>query len=383
MSPDGSRVAYWHAYDPAAVEIAPLDASPSLVVPNSVTFRSFSSGIGLGSEAADALAWAGDSRSLWAVRQDRLVPGGWAVSGLRPVRIGPDGTIRDLPLLRHEAGPLDALMWIGHSGLALAQFGTRGSRYRPEHEDPAPTFAIVDASRGEVRDSVRLDRIEALRERLRDRGTFTGGAAAAILPDGRIKMVVHFPRTFRPRAEPGEPDQSPGLWFVWTEGEEPRHLPTPPAETRGIPFGLSRDGSKLLMSRMLWAEGYWRISCRIPCRTPPPPRPPVSGSVAELIDLESGRTVWRIEGDALGAWAAGHDPVVSPDGGHALVELPPDEDGGRVIALVSMRDGRILGRIAPTYTSSYPHRFGFRGDGRAIWVAVGGSVLVYALEPTI
>lgn len=73
---------------------------------------------------------------------------------MRPVLAYVSGTVELLPEPRHPAGPLDALLWINGRGLALAQFGTRGSHYRPEHADPAPTFAYLDAEAGRVLDSL-------------------------------------------------------------------------------------------------------------------------------------------------------------------------------------------------------------------------------------
>jgi hypothetical protein len=86
---------------------------------------------------------------------------------MRPVRTVQQGEIEPLPELHHAAGPLDALLWAGGDGLAVAQFGTRGGFYRPEHDDPNPTFAIVDARRGIVLDTLPFDAIEPLRGRNR------------------------------------------------------------------------------------------------------------------------------------------------------------------------------------------------------------------------
>jgi hypothetical protein len=53
-------------------------------------------------------------------------------------------------LLKNVAGRLDGIRWVGGGGLALAEFGTKGHYYRPEHDDPTPSLAIVDGRRGRV-----------------------------------------------------------------------------------------------------------------------------------------------------------------------------------------------------------------------------------------
>src|SRR3546814_20979345 len=48
------------------------------------------------------------------------------------------------------------MLWVGNSGLALAEFGTKGNYYRPEHDDPTPTLGIVDGRRGKVLQTVPM-----------------------------------------------------------------------------------------------------------------------------------------------------------------------------------------------------------------------------------
>ena len=50
------------------------------------------------------------------------------------------------------------------------------------------------------------------------------------------------------------------------------------------------------------------------------------------------------------------------------------------IALIDMRTGRILQRIAPTLTGSYKPSFGFTAGGRRAWVDVGNVILVYEVR---
>ena len=126
-----------------------------------MTFRNFAGIGGSHGTAPDSLAWATDSRSLWSVRQRIVSPGGWALSGLIPISIGHDGTIRELPALHHPAGPLDGILWVGGDGLALAQFGTHGGYYRPPHDDICPDDR--DGRRGARASARRLPRWRACR----------------------------------------------------------------------------------------------------------------------------------------------------------------------------------------------------------------------------
>ncbi|HYI41710.1 MAG TPA: hypothetical protein VE053_15485 [Allosphingosinicella sp.] len=82
--------------------------------------------------------------------------------------------MRPLPALRHPARPLDGLQWIGGEGRALALFGARGGYYRPEHEDPEPTLAMVDAGLGRVLASVPARTLPRLRRRLDAHGLMVG-----------------------------------------------------------------------------------------------------------------------------------------------------------------------------------------------------------------
>jgi len=377
VSPDGSSLARWPTHQ-APMEIAALDRPGLVSLHNRVTFRNFAAG-GQGT-TPDSLAWATDSRSLWGVRQRLASRGGWALSGLTSISIGRDGTIRDLPALRHPAGPLDGILWVGGDGLALAQFGTLGGSYRPPHNDISPTIAMVDAARGRVLADFPVEGIPGFAARLRAHGMMISGATAALLSDGRIRAVVQFSRwTETPRTaagQEGEPIRHSGSWLVWTQGEAPRIRPTPYPGDHHNPLALSPDGSKLLVVRPLQPDGV-QVHCRIPCRGPPPPPPtPVDGSVAELIDVASGRVLWRVSARADRFWNRGSPPVIGGDGNYALIPLPPTSDRAP-IALIDMRTGRIVQRIAPTLTGSYTPSFGFTAGGRRAWVEIGNVILVY------
>lgn len=377
VSPNGGGIAFWQD-GPSPIEIAALDGSGRVSLPNRVTFRNF---VFMGDDfgtARDAFAWASDSRSLWGVRQRIGSPAGWAFSGLTPISIGRDGTIRELPALEHPAGPLDGILWVGGDGLALAQFGTRGGYYRPEHDDAAPTLAMVDAGRGRVLAAFPASGVPGLAERVRQWGLRASGAAATVLSDGRIRAVVQFSRwADRPPGTPAgaEPIMRPGLWLVWTQGEALRVWPAPYPGDRSNPVAFSPDGSKLLVVRPLQPDGV-QIQCRIPCRGPPPPPPtPVDGYAAELIDIASGRVLWRVPARADQFWRTRAPPVISGDGRYALIQTPPEGDRNS-IAVIDMRTGRIVQRIAPTRTWSNQHSAGFTADGRA-WVLMGSFMLVY------
>jgi hypothetical protein len=386
VSPDGTAVARWQRGIPAPVEIAALGRSGTVTVPNRVTFENIV-GIGGGSfgTAPDALAWSSDSSVLWAVRQKVMNPSGFALSGLYPMQISREGDIKLLPELRHRAGPLDGLLWVGGNGLALAQFGVMGNYYKPEHDDVDPTLAIVDAVRGRVLASLPALIVQDLRKRVQALGLRVSGATATVLPDGRIKAVVQFGRwAERPAGTPdgksGEPIIHPGVWLVWTQGETPQEWTAPYADDRSNPLALSSDGSKLLVVRSLQPEGV-QVSCRIPCRGPPrPPPTPVSGPVAELIDVGSGRVVWRLPATATQFWSQGSAPAISPDGHYALIEVPP-RSKYRPIALVDMKNGRVVQTIKPSHVGSYQHSFGFTKGGHRAWGVVGNTVRTYAFRP--
>ena len=382
VSPDGTRVARWSPHGPeATLEAVTVEGNRMFSLPNRVTFDNFSQlGDAFGS-SPPALAWARDSGSLWTVRQQLALPSGWVLSGLQPLRVGSDGRVRELPALRHPAGPLDGLLWIGGEGLALAQFGTRGRYYRPEHEDSAPTLAFVDASRGSVLQSFRVDRFSSLRERLAAHGLMVRGATGTILPDGRARAVLHFfpwsqGSTEVVNGQTRPPVRHPSLWLLWTQGERPVALSGPLPDDRANAATFTPDGSKMLVARELQPEGV-RVSCRIPCPhlQGPPPRP-VTGTLVELFDLPSGRSRWRVPARVDNFWNQNAPHAVSPDGRYALVQAPP-ENGRLPLALVRMRDGRIVQKISPFQFGSYRHGFGFTARGRRVWVASGNLLLVY------
>lgn len=383
VSPDGRWAAVWHEGSPASLDIAPMDGSARAGVSNKVSFRNFARlGSDLGT-ARDAFAWRTDSAAIWTVQQQTTSPGSWALSGLMPVSVDRFKTLEALPPPKHRSGPLDALMWIGNEGRALAQFGSRGGYYRPEHADPSPTFALIDAAEGRVLHDLAAHAVPSLRPRLRAHGLRVAvtGATGTILRDGRIKVVIQTDRWAEPLPRPpGGPDPAPrvhpGLWLIWTQGQKPREWVDPyPGDERNA-LALSPDGSKLLVVRPLQPVGVQIFDCR-GCQPPPPPTA-VSGPVAELVDLATRRVEWRVQARAAQFWSQSAPPAISPDGRFALIEMPPNNER-RPIALIDMEDGRVVQRLAPSHTYSYAHSFGFTQSGRRVWVAVGNQVGLYDL----
>jgi hypothetical protein len=99
----------------------------------------------------------------------------------------------------------------------------------------------------------------------------------------------------------------------------------------------------------------------------------VRGPIAALHDLRSGRLLWQVESqDDWGTVQAA--PVISPDGRYALVGLPP-HSGEPDLAVVSMRDGRVLQQIRAQSDSRAA--YGFSPDGRTAWVAEGSTALFF------
>ena len=151
-----------------------------------------------------------------------------------------------------------------------------------------------------------------------------------MLPDGRIRAVVQFSRwTETPAAPPParKASRSATPDSGWS-GRRARRRCTWPAPYPGDhhnPLALSPDGSKLLVVRPLQPDGVQVELPRAPCRGPPPPPPtPVSGPVAELIDIaEPAGAVARVRarGPILESGLAARDQRRRP--------LCPDRDPAR------------------------------------------------------
>jgi hypothetical protein len=274
---------------------------------------------------------------------------------MRPVRTTENGALELLPQLQHDAGPLDALLWAGGAGLAVAEFGTRGGFYRPEHDDPTPTFAIIDAQRGLLLDALPFDAIEPLRKLVQGAAPYAlvKNAAATTLPDGRVRVLL-----------------SVGQWIVWTQGEAPRILPDPYAGESHSRMVLSPDGSRILVGRMLRTDGGFcgRVGGCLPGR-------PVEGVLAALHDLKTGREIWALRATAIADFEF-PSPAISPDGRYAMVGLMPG-DVRPLIALISMNDGKTV-QTLPAPGGAYA--MGFANEGRTAWTHAYGVTALYDLR---
>jgi hypothetical protein len=301
-----------------------------------------------------AFAWSADSRFLWSATHEKMHPSGFALTPMQPVRTAGDGQLQELPKLEHAAGPLDALLWAGSDGLAVAQFGTRGGYYRPQHDDVAPTFAIVDASRGLAIDALPFASVPSLLEhRGHSPRAAVKNAAARVLRDGRVRALL-----------------SVGAWVVWTSGEAPRIVPDPYVGQSHSQMVLAPDGSTVLVARLLRTDGGMcgrTGGCR--------PGRPVEGVLAAAHDLASGRALWAIRATAT----ADHEfpaPAISDDGRHALVGLMP-QTTGPIIALVAMQDGTIVQTLP---TPGGPYAMGFARGGATVWAHAHGVTALYDLQ---
>jgi hypothetical protein len=355
VSPDGQSIAYLDGE--RILWVARLDGGKAWTEyrTDMGVFARFGSNI----RSLPAIAWAANSRFLWAASQDKVRPSGFATSPLRPLRTAENGSVEPLAELRHETGPLDALLWAGHAGLAVAQFGTRGGFYRPPHDDPSPTFAIVDAARGNVLDTLPFASVEWLRKYLsRDASAvLVRNAAATALPDGRVRALL-----------------SVGEWVVWTQGEPARAMPDPYAAEYHNRLVLSPDGRHVLVGRLLRTQGGICGGRTGGCR----PGSPVEGVLAALHDLDRGQPLWTIRARVTND----HEfptPAISPDGRHALVGLVPTHAGPR-IALVTMDRGEIV-QTLPTPGGTYS--MGFTHEGRSVWTHAHGLTALYDIRDPV
>jgi hypothetical protein len=146
--------------------------------------------------------WSKNSQSIFGVRQDTAKPSGFALGPLSPSLFNIDGTSQTLAKLNNAAGPLDEIYWIGQRGMAVAAFGTKGSYYRPEHPDPRPTLAFVDARAGKVLQSIAIADIPGVTAKPRVN-------AVSSDPDGRSVLLT----------------LAPNQWVLWILGQLPRLVP--------------------------------------------------------------------------------------------------------------------------------------------------------------
>lgn len=292
--------------------------------------------------------WFKDSRSVLGVKQETMKPSGFALGPLRPVKFSLDGSETQLPALSHPSGPLDEIFWVGRSGLAIAAFGTKGGYYRPEHEDKAPTLAIVDAIAGKVLDTFPVKAIEGLAPR-----TMMGSIVSRLDERGRVNALINFP---------------PRKWIWWVQGEAPRSVPLGASELYTTQFAVSPDGRSVLVMKNLSANG---VICELDPNCPPPT--PSTGAIAELREISTGKLIWSVTGTA-NRFSSSDRPAISPDGRYALISMP-EADRGPTTALVSMQSGRVLQQIPDPWTSECA--VGFSQDSKIAWISGGSALVTY------
>lgn len=334
-SPDRNSVFKYHSSD--GLYIARTRASS--------TVQQFAGKV-TGSSWSIPFAWFRDSRSVFGVRQETTKPSGWALGPKRPFRFRIDGSAEELPKLTNPAGPLDELYWVGNGGFALAGFGTKGQYYRPEHPDPNPTIAFVDARAGRVLQSVAMADMPFL-----DVKAIILEVASGLDRRGNPFALIRF---------------TPQKWVLWVHGQKPRLVPIK-VETRIMPHSaISPDGKSALIMENLSATG---MICE---RNPKCPAPtPQSGPIAGHYALPSGKLLWKLNGTAK-TFASSDVPAVSPDGRFALASMPTG-----TIALLSMKNGAVLQEIPKLASGA----MGFSNDGRTIWITYGSTLVYYRLKP--
>lgn len=305
--------------------------------------------------------WAADSKTVLGVTQ-KTTRSGFSLGPYKPTLFGTDGTNTPLPGLNHPAGPLDELYWAGNNGLAIAAFGTQGGYYQPEHEDPSPTIALVNARTGNVLQATPIATIPGLTDEDRIARIATRRDAT-----GRIHALMLFNHS--------------GAWVSWVQGQKPQVVSLNPwwaewlssvvnLRTDLMPFILTPDAKHVLIMKNLSAVGP---ICEFNTKCPAPTAQ--SGMVAELREIATGKQIWTVQGTATE-----HDnstlPAISPDGRYALISLPYS---GKpyTLALISMASGKTLQHL--------PNRgaqgFGFSEDGKTVWVGGLDDLTLYTFKP--
>lgn len=331
----------------------------------------------------DALSWRSDGLALWSIEQE-LQPGGWAISGLTPILIEADGKIQRFTPLQHEAGPLDRLAWVDDDGLAIAEFGTRGNFYRPQRDNLSPTLAIVDVPSGSILDSITSDDAEVLRLRAEsNQGLRYSSSSSVRLPDGRVRVLLSLGRVVdRSHVQDMKAWMKnkrflPATLLVWTQGEKPAAIPIS-FDFVAARAELTPDGGQALVWRPLQPDGVIHIECFQDC-PPLPAVTPVNDTIAALVSTETGQTLWKLKATASEAWNSFGGAAISPTGEFALIALPAAKHQ-QMIALLSMKNGRILQRFSLACNGCYPQSFGFVRNGDQMWIAAYGKIAFYDLK---
>ncbi len=337
LSPDGSKIFTFHALK--GLWVGGVDrAGADYTFPVRVSLSIWTTTV--------PFEWLADSSAVFGVAQDKN-RGGFALAGLQPYLFTTTGGQTRLPVLSHPNGPLDEIFWIGGTGLAFATFGTRGSYYKPEHEDPHPTIALVDAKAGRVLDAVETVTIPTLPDYKR----FVA-ASSRIDRSGQARVLTAW---------------LPDTWMLWDQGDKPRIVPIH-NKAKHPRYTLSMDGSKVLIMGNLSATG---LICEF--QTPCPPPTPQTGVIAELREVISGRLVWSKTGKA-DIFSTSRIPAISPDDRYALITMPGEKD---YVALVSMIDGSVLQHFQmPGWANP---TLGFSPDGKEAWITGGSTMATFSL----
>ncbi|NOJ48831.1 hypothetical protein [Bradyrhizobium archetypum] len=363
VSPNGNAVVYLEggthfAAERKVLHIARLDAGND--------WRSHPLAMGALWQFSDAdrsvpaYRWASNSAGVWTATRENIGPDGINRSGLQPAFIAlEDNRIQLFEPPRHAAGPLDGLLWAGGDGLALARFGARGASYQPQRHDKNPTFAIVDARRGTVLDTLPFDVFRAISKEHYIANL--DNAAATRLQNGKVRAVL----------------LALNQWAVWTQGERPRILLSPYSDPkeRHNKIAISRDGSRLLVARQHCDGGYEDVSEPDALRRRPttPPCKPVESVIAALHDLETGRQLWDVRA-TVHRKTQYPNPAISDDGRYALIGLPYKGSDSQ-IALISMNDGKTVQTFRPPGYAL--NSMGFLGGGRGVWIHGDGATDLY------
>ncbi|MBF0544673.1 MAG: hypothetical protein HQM08_09575 [Candidatus Riflebacteria bacterium] len=357
ISPDGKISA---ALKDGAILFSPFNGGPL-----SSQTTELSSIECLSRGASPLWKWSEDCSFVWTARREVQHPSHFAISGMQAVQIFPKGETRILPPLEHPAGLLDQLLWIDNKGKAFAEFGMKGGYYRPERENPDPTFAMVDASRGSILDSFSIFKFakEARVTINYPQAIGLANAAMTVLPDGRIKVLLDIPNIVG--------------WVVWTQSEPPRLLANPYPQGLDKQIAMTPDGECILVVQVLRTDGA--VVSDTPGKEGYTPGKSVEGTLASLYELNTGKKLWNIAAkitrDCSGTPPA---PVISDDGRFALLRIPAEEEDP-YIALVSMQDGKTLQRL-PIHQKmdSSANRMGFFQNG--VWTQEGYDTVLYSWE---
>lgn len=307
-----------------------------------------------------AYQWNDNSRGIWAAKPLSETESGRGP--LRPAYVGLDGTITMLPEVRHPPGLMDTLLWVGGRGRAIATFRDPDVTDRVTNKVLPVSYGIVDAVNGVVLDDFQnadFQRLRLVEPKLKD-FFYAEQVKAAELGDGRLRVLMNLRR-----------------WVLWTEGEEPRLVPDLPQASAAA---MSGDGKTILMIRpdlSDQANSEIRIFCEEngddnePCYE----YRPGEGTWASLHEVETGRLLWTLpwrfdRHDRLGNFA------LSPDGRLALIELVSRTERYKgLIAVVSMRDGKVLQTLSPRGEIS----MGFAAGGKVAWIINGKATILYSV----